>query len=285
MSVCETVLVERAERIVTLTINRPEAFNALNAEVLRGLREGVLAAAADPSLRAVVITGAGTKAFSAGADLKELQGMSAERAHETLSAGQGVMRDIERAAIPVIAAVNGVALGGGFELMLACTFSVLSARASLGLPESGLGLMPGYGGTQRLPRAVGSQTAAHLMLTGSRLDAERAYQLGLTPVPPVAPEELAEVAGTIAGKIAGQGPRAVRSILRALQTGQDSALDAGLQLETGLAALAVGGTESDEGISAFLERRPPSFGDPPSGEPPSGDPSSGVAGAVSGGRA
>lgn len=267
MSAGEAVLAERTERTVTLTINRPGVFNSLNAEVLRGLREGVLAAAADPSVRAVIIMGAGTKAFSAGADLKELQGMSAERAHETLSAGQDVMRDIERAAIPVIAAVNGIALGGGFELMLACTFPVLSTRASLGLPESGLGLIPGYGGTQRLPRAVGAQVAAHLMLTGSRLDAERAYQLGLTPVPPVPPEELAELAGTVAGKIAAQGPRAVRSILRAVETGRDSALDAGLRVETGMAALAVGGTESPEGISAFLERRPPSFSDPSPGNP------------------
>ncbi|HVT68226.1 MAG TPA: enoyl-CoA hydratase-related protein [Trebonia sp.] len=257
----QAVLVERAARTVTLTINRPEAFNALNAEVLRGLREGVLGAAADSSARAVVITGAGDKAFSAGADLKELQGMSAEAAHETLRAGQRVMREIERAPIPVIAAVNGVALGGGFELALACTFPVLSARASLGLPESGLGLIPGYGGTQRLPRAVGPQVAAHLMLTGTRLGAERAYQLGLTPVPPAAPAELAATAASIAETIAAQGPRAVRSILSALSASRGAAADAGLELETGLAALAVGGTESDEGIGAFLERRTPAFPD------------------------
>lgn len=262
MSVSEAILVDCTERITTLTINRPEVLNALNAEVLQGLREAVLAAAAAPSVRVVIITGSGEKAFSAGADLKELQGMSSDRAHEMMCAGQQAMREIERAAIPVIAAVNGAALGGGFELVLACTFPVLSTRASLGLPESGLGLIPGYGGTQRLPRVLGAQTAAHLMLTGSRLDAERAYQLGLTPVPPVAPEELGEIASTIAEKIAAQGPRAVRSILAALEAGRDSTLDSGLHLEAGLAALAIGGAESAEGIGAFLKRRPPSFVDP-----------------------
>lgn len=268
MNAPEALLVEHAERITTLTINRPEVFNALNGDVLLRLREAIVAATANPHVRAVVITGTGKTAFSAGADLNELQGMTSGRAHETLRAGQQVLRDIERAAIPVIAAVNGVALGGGFELVLAATFPVLSTRASLGLPESGLGLIPGYGGTQRLPRAVGAQTAAYLMITDSRLDAERAYQIGLTPVPPVAPDELDATARTIAEQIAARGPGAVRSILSALEAGRDATLDAGLQLETGLAALAVGGVESDEGIGAFLERRPPSFVD--SGSIPEG---------------
>jgi enoyl-CoA hydratase len=258
----ESLLVEQAGPVTTLTINRPEAYNALNADVLGALRDAVTAAEADPSVRVVVVTGAGEKAFSAGADLKELAGMSSDRAHETMRSGQRVMRELERSAVPVIAAVNGVALGGGFELVLAATFPVLSTRASLGLPESGLGLIPGYGGTQRLPRAVGAQTAAHLMLTGARLDADRAYQLGLTPVPPVPPEELMATAAAIAQTVAGQGPLAVRSILAALDGGRDASLDAGLQLETGLAALAIGGAESDEGIAAFLQRRPADFADP-----------------------
>lgn len=262
MSAAGPVLLERNGRAITLTIDRPQVLNALDARVLQMLRDAVLAAADDPAVRAVVITGSGEKAFSAGADLKELQGMGSDRAHEFMRAGQQVMRDIERAAIPVIAAVNGLALGGGCELALACTFPVLSTRAALGLPESGLGLIPGYGGTQRLPRAVGVRVAAHMMLTGSRLDAQRGYELGLTPVPPAAPEELAGTAHTIAEKIAAQGPGAVHSILTALESGRDASLDAGLQLETGLAALAIGGAESDEGIAAFLERRSPSFADP-----------------------
>lgn len=259
----EAVAVERAGAVTTLTINRPEAFNALNARVLNGLCEAVLKAETDPSVRAVVVTGAGGKAFSAGADLKELAGMSADRAHEKMRSGQRKLRAIERAAVPVIAAVNGVALGGGFELVLASTFTVLSTRASLGLPESGLGLIPGYGGTQRLPRAVGARVAAHLMLTGARLDADGAYRLGLTPVPPVAPEDLMDTASAMAEKVAAQGPLAVRSILAALEGGRDAPLDAGLRTETGLAALALAGTESDEGIGAFLERRRAVFADPP----------------------
>ncbi|WP_341716318.1 enoyl-CoA hydratase-related protein [Micromonospora sp. FIMYZ51] len=262
MSATESVVVERAGSIMTVTINRPEAYNALNAEVLRRLHAAVRDADGDPAIRAVVITGSGEKAFCAGADLKELAGMGADRAHRTLHAGQRVLRDVERAKIPVIAAVNGVALGGGFELVLASTFAVMSTRASLGLPESGLGLMPGYGGTQRLPRVIGAPAAAHLMLTGARLDAQRAYQLGLSPVPPVDPADLMATVSALAEKIAAQGPAAVRAILTALDTGRDAPLDAGLELETGLAALAVAGVESAEGIAAFLERRPPRFTDP-----------------------
>ena len=152
------------------------------------------------------------------------------------------------------------ALGGGFELILASTIPVLSTKAALGLPESSLGLIPGYGGTQRLPRAVGEKVAAHLMLTGTRLSAERAYQLGLTPLAPVAPEELLATATGLAEAVAAQGPRAVRAILNALGAARNG-LDAGLAVETGLAALAVAGDESTEGINAFLQRRPPVFAD------------------------
>jgi enoyl-CoA hydratase len=254
-----SVRTTREGAVLVATIDRPEAFNALNTEVLDGLRAAVLDAAADPALRAVVVTGAGEKAFCAGADLKELHGMGPDEAAAKMSAGQAVFREIELAPVPVVAAVNGVALGGGCELVLASTFPVLSTRASLGLPESGLGLIPGYGGTQRLPRAVGPQVASYLMLTGSRLDAERAHQLGLTPVAPVPPEELLDTAIGIAAKVAAQGPTAVASILAAVQASRDADLDSGLRLETGLAALAVAGSESDEGISAFLERRPADF--------------------------
>ncbi|MFC9355095.1 enoyl-CoA hydratase/isomerase family protein [Rhodococcus sp. NPDC057014] len=251
--------IERAGAVTTLTINRPEAFNALNTDVIAALVNAVTDAATDPAVRAVVLTGTGEKAFSAGADLKELAGMGPDRAREVMSSGQRAFRILEQAPVPIIAAVNGLALGGGFELALASTFPVLSTKASLGLPESGLGLIPGYGGTQRLPRAVGQRVATHLMLTGTRLDAERAYTLGLTPVPLVAPEALMATATGIAEKIAEQGPLAVRSILHALEVGRDAPLDAGLGVETGLAALAVAGEESTEGIGAFLERRPATF--------------------------
>jgi enoyl-CoA hydratase len=256
------IKVDRAGSVTTLTINRPEVHNALNSDVTAALIGAVTAAADDPAVRAVILTGSGEKAFSAGADLNELADMGPDRAYDVLSSGQRALRALERAPIPIIAAVNGIALGGGFELVLASTFPVLSARASLGLPESGLGLIPGYGGTQRLPRAVGERVAAHLTLTGSRLDADRAYALGLTPVPPVAPDELLATATSVAEKVAAQGPLAVRAILHALDVGRDAPLDAGLGVETGLAALAVAGAESTEGITAFLERRPAKFANP-----------------------
>ncbi|MGY4103747.1 enoyl-CoA hydratase/isomerase family protein [Nocardia sp. R16R-3T] len=259
MSVLE---IERADAVTTLMINRPEAYNALNTEVIEALLDAVTEAEADPAVRALVVTGSGEKAFSAGADLKELAGMGPDKARRVMSSGQQAFRAVERSAVPIIAAVNGVALGGGFEMMLAATLPVLSTKASLGLPESSLGLIPRYGGTQRLPRAVGQRVAAHLMLTGTRLDADRAYALGLTAVPPVAPEELMTTATAIAEKVAAQGPMAVRSILYALEVGRDAPLDTGLGVETGLAALAVAGDESTEGIGAFLERRPTKFANP-----------------------
>ena len=251
--------IETRGAVVLATIDRQASYNALDAAVVADLQAVVEQAEFSPRTRAVVVTGAGDKAFSAGADLKELAGMSADRAHETMRAGQRAFRAIEQAEVPVIAAVNGLALGGGFELALAATFPLLSTRASLGLPESSLGLIPGYGGTQRLPRGIGRRVAAHLMLTGHRLDAQRAYDLGLSPLPPIAPDDLVETAVSVAETIARQGPLAVRSILQAVDRGADADLESGLACETGLAALAIAGGESTEGIAAFLEKRPASF--------------------------
>lgn len=259
MSTDGPLLLEERNHILIATINRPDVHNALNAAVVAELRDAVVAAAVNTNTRAVVVTGAGEKAFSAGADLRELASMTADEAHETMRTGQQAFRQIEQAEIPVIAAVNGIALGGGFELALATTFPVLSTRASLGLPESSLGLIPGYGGTQRLPRAIGNRAALHVMLTGERLSAARAHTLGLTPIEPVEADELLPTALTIAEKISRQGPKAVRSILHAVDRGTDSTLDAGAALETGLAALAVASDESAEGISAFLEKRSAQF--------------------------
>ncbi|WP_229052524.1 enoyl-CoA hydratase/isomerase family protein [Aeromicrobium sp. Leaf350] len=253
------VLVARDKFVTLVTINRPHAHNALNAEVIEDLRQIVTASAADDTCRAVVITGAGHKAFCAGADLREIADLTPDEAEAYMRAGQAAFREIEQADIPVIAAVNGLALGGGFELILASTFAIVSSRASMGLPEASLGLIPGYGGTQRLPRLIGRQAATHLMLTGDRLSADRAYQLGLSPVPPVAPEDLVAVAIDTARSIAQQGPRAVQAILRSVREGQDVALEAALALESGLAALAIVGDESSEGVDAFLTRRPPKF--------------------------
>ncbi|MEV8638685.1 enoyl-CoA hydratase/isomerase family protein [Streptosporangium sp. NPDC051023] len=260
MTSSSPLLVDASGPVLVATINRPESHNALNSEVLEQIQDVVHDAERDGGVRAVVVTGSGDRAFSAGADLRELAGMTPDEAYAVIARGQAAMRTIERATIPVITAVNGLALGGGMELALAATFPVLSERATLALPESGLGLIPGYGGTQRLPRAIGERVAAYLMLTGSRIGALRAYELGMTPVPPVAPELLLASAIEIAGQIAAKGPAATRSILRAIEFGRDATLDSGLELEAGLAALAIAGTESDEGIDAYLGRRTPNFG-------------------------
>jgi enoyl-CoA hydratase len=254
----ELVVVERQGPISTIRIDRPQVHNALNAQVLAELDQAV-AALATGGVRAAVLTGTGTRAFSAGADLDELSGLSAEQAHEVLSAGQAVIARIERSPVPIIAAVNGLALGGGFELILACTFPVMAEGAQVGLPEAGLGLMPGYGGTQRLARRVGAPVAAHVMLTGERIRAERAYALGLTPVAPVPVESVVDAACDLARSIAARGPRAVRAVLLALRHGADVPLEAGLAFESALAGLVTGGEEAAEGIAAFKARRTPSF--------------------------
>ncbi|WP_100501024.1 enoyl-CoA hydratase/isomerase family protein [Geodermatophilus chilensis] len=259
------LVVERHGTVTLLRIDRPEVHNALDAQLLRELDRAVAAAAAD-GVRAVVLTGTGTRAFSAGADLDELAGLSAEQAHDVLTQGQAVVARIERSPVPVLAAVNGLALGGGFELVLACTFAVLAETAQLGLPEAGLGLMPGYGGTQRLARRVGAPVAAHAILTGERIPADRAHVLGLTPVPPVPADEVVATALGLAGRIAERGPRAVRSALLALRHGADVPLEAGLALESALAGVLTGSDEAAEGIAAFRQRRTPAFAPTPTEE-------------------
>lgn len=253
-----TLVVERADGIVRVRLNRPQVHNALNSRVLAEL-DGVLRDVAGSDDRAVVLTGTGTRAFSAGADLDELVGLDAVAAHDLLSAGQAVLSRLEACPVPVIAAVNGLALGGGFELALACTFMVMAESGELGLPETGLGLVPGYGGTQRLARRVGLPVAAHTILTGERITAERAHTLGLTPVPPVPGDRLVEVVDALALRIASRGPQAVRSALLALRHGSEGGLGAGLALESALAGLVTGSEEAGEGIAAFRERRTPSF--------------------------
>lgn len=254
----DLVRVERRGAVAVVRIDRPDVHNALNGQVLDGLDRAFAALAAE-DVRAAVLTGTGTRAFSAGADLDELAGRTAEHAYALLAAGQEVLARIERLPMPVIAAVNGLALGGGFELALACSFTVLAENASLGLPETGLGLMPGYGGTQRLARRVGAPVAAHLMLTGERMPADRAYALGLSPVPPVPVENVVDAAVEIALRIAGRGPRAVRAALLALRHGADVPLAAGLALESALAGILTGGEEAAEGVAAFRARRAPTF--------------------------
>jgi enoyl-CoA hydratase len=251
------LLVDREGAVAVLTINRPTVLNALNSRVLTLLRQQVIALATDSSVRAVVIQGAGEKAFSAGADIDELASRDAAQAHRLLLSGQDVMRQIELSAKPVVAAVQGWALGGGFELALSCSFIIASTEARFGLPEVGLGLMPGYGGTQRLPRAIGRQNALRLTLTGKPVDAQRAYELGIVSEPPVAPGDLHRSALEVATIIASNGPGAVQLILEASRAAEQPA--GALAHEAALGGIAIGSAEGKEGIAAFLEKRRPNF--------------------------
>jgi enoyl-CoA hydratase len=246
--------------VTTLTIDRPAVHNALNAAVLAQLAAAIGTVNDDPATRAVVLTGAGERAFSAGADLDELAALSVTQAHAALREGQRTMRLVETSRVPVIAAVNGLALGGGFELALACSFAVASERASFGLPESGLGLMPGYGGTQRLTRLVGRHVANYVMLTGERLGAAAAHGCGLLPVPPTAPDALLDTAHDLARKIAARSPSSAAAVLAASGYADEVPLDAGLALESALAALATASPDAAEGIAAFRAKRTPEFG-------------------------
>ncbi|WP_067670896.1 enoyl-CoA hydratase/isomerase family protein [Nocardia miyunensis] len=260
MTTPELVLEYPQDRVATIRINRPSVYNALHSKLIAEIASAVADLAADTMIGAIVITGTGEKAFSAGADLDELTGLDEQAATEILASGQACLRAIEQCGVPVIAAVNGLALGGGLELVLCCSFAVLSERASLGLPETGLGLIPGYGGTQRLTRVAGPAVARFAMLTGRRLSAEQAYLWGITPVPPVPADELIGRATEFAGDIAARGPRAAAAVLRLTGLAGDRPLDEMLIAETAAAAAAVGSDEGAEGIAAFTTKRAPMFG-------------------------
>jgi enoyl-CoA hydratase len=254
------LIAEQRGAVRYLTLDRPEVLNALNASVFTALEEQLARISSDPATRTVVITGAGDRAFSAGADLDELTGLDPVDRRALLERGQRVFRSLETLGIPVIAAVNGYALGGGFELALACTLIVAAESARFGLPEVGLGLIPGYGGTQRLPRAVGSRAALGMMLTGEQIDAARADELGILSQPPVPDDDLLQVVGSLADSISGKSPRAASLILKAV--GYADGLDASLAHETTLAALAAASGDAEEGITAGREKRTPRFEGP-----------------------
>ena len=237
-----------------LTINRPEERNALNAGVFDAL-EAALDDVAAGGVRVVVLAGAGGRAFSAGADLDELRGLDGIAARELLARGGRVIRRLETLGVPSIAAVRGWALGGGFELALACSLVVAGHKARFGLPEAGLGLMPGYGGTQRLTRQVGAKAALAVMLTGDHIGAARAWELGLLARPPVEDEQVEDAAAELAARLASRSPSALRLILEAVDTAGPQ--DAGLAHETALAALATSSADAVEGIAAFLDKRDP----------------------------
>ena len=253
-----TLLVTRADSVVTVTVNRPDKLNALNAATMDDLRRVMLDARHDERVRAVVITGAGNRAFIAGADIAELAALDPLQAKVTAQRGQHVFDLIEQLGKPTIAAINGFALGGGCELALACTLRVASDTAQLGQPEVNLGLIPGYGGSQRLPRLVGRSRALDLLLRGSPIGAAEALRIGLVDrvVPAV---DLLATAAALAAELAAKAPHAIRAILDAVGRGLDMPLADGLAYEATLFGLVAGTEDMREGTRAFLEKRQPVF--------------------------
>jgi len=252
------VLTELSERILTVTVNRPEKLNALNAEVVEGLRGAFHDAKANADVGAVILTGAGEKAFVAGADIATFSSLSPEEAVEFARRGQVVLDLLERLGKASIAAVNGFALGGGCELAMACTLRVASRNAKLGQPEVNLGLIPGYGGTQRLPRLVGKGRALELILTGDPVPADEAWRIGLVNRV-VEPAELIPTCRSLAKKILARAPLAIRRALEAVNEGLELPFDAAEKHEAALFGLCASTEDWKEGVSAFLEKRPAAF--------------------------
>lgn len=253
-----SVLVAREGHLAVLTVNRPDKLNALDNDTIRALHRAVDELSADAGVGAIVLTGAGEKAFVAGADISVLakQGVLEGRANSVL--GQRLMQALEDSPKPTIAAVNGFALGGGLELALACDLRFAAAGAKLGLPEVSLGILPGYGGTQRLPRLVGMGMALQLILTGDPIPAEEALRIGLVNgVFPLA--ELMEGVRKVAARIVSRGPTALALAKEAARRGAALGLAEGLALESDLFGLASSTAEMKEGMQAFLEKRKPGW--------------------------
>jgi enoyl-CoA hydratase len=254
----ENILFEAEGGIGLLTINRPKVLNALDRRTLAELDAALQAEARQPGLRALIVTGAGEKAFVAGADVSEMSGITPAQARDFAEVGQRVFARLEGLPIPTIAAVNGFALGGGGELALACDLVYASERARFGQPEVALGLLPAWGGTQRLARRVGPMRALELALTGDSYDAHRALAMGLC-LEVLAPEALLPHARAKARTIASRGPLAVAACKRVLRAGADAGLAQGLALEAEAFGLVFASDDMREGTRAFLEKRPASF--------------------------
>ncbi|MBB4606576.1 enoyl-CoA hydratase [Xanthomonas arboricola] len=252
------ILIADHASVRTITVNRPDKLNALNQETLRALDNAFAEAASADDIRVVILTGAGPKAFVAGADIAEMRDLSAMQGREFSLLGQQLMRRIERMPKPVIAMVNGFALGGGLELAMACHLRIAASSARLGQPEINLGLIPGFGGTQRLLRLTGRAAALELCLLGLPIDAARAFQLGLVNRV-VEPEALQDETLALAQRLAAAAPLALRGILDAVVFGGECAIEEGLQLETAQFALLFASDDMREGTGAFLEKRPAHF--------------------------
>ena len=254
----ENIRYQERPPIAVVTVDRPKVLNALNFLSMKELEQVFLDIQQNSAIRAVLLTGAGEKAFVAGADIGELATLSPLEGEQVASRGQRILNLIENCGKPVIACINGFALGGGCELALACTLRIASSNARLGQPEVKIGIIPGYGGTQRLPRLIGKGAALKLILTGEAIPAAEALRLGLVDEV-VPPDQLLPRAEQIALTIAGMAPLAIRDAIRAVNSGYDLPLTSGLELEASLFGLACSTSDKAEGARAFLEKRPPNW--------------------------
>jgi enoyl-CoA hydratase len=252
----ENILLEKRAPIAVITLNRPRQLNALNGELLADLAAAIEDCAADAAIRVILLTGAGEKAFAAGADITELATLDEAEGRAYAQRGQALFRRIETLAKPVIACINGFALGGGCELAMACTLRLASSTARLGQPEVKLGVIAGFGGTQRLPRLVGRGAALKILLTGAVLPAVEAFRIGLVDEV-VEPEELPARADALALEIAANAPLALARTITAVDLGLDLPLDRALEAEARLFGESCATSDKAEGTAAFLAKRPP----------------------------
>ncbi len=254
----ENILFEKKNSIAYVTVNRPKVLNALNMATMDELRAAFHNIKNDGSVRVVILTGAGEKAFIAGADINELAAHTAVSGKEYTHRGQSVLNLIENLGKPVIACLNGFTLGGGCEIAMACTMRIASDNAKIGQPEVKLGIIPGYGGTQRLPRLVGKGIAMQLVLTGEMISAQEAHRIGLVNEV-TSPADLIPRAEAIAQKIIANAPLAVQYSLEAINKGLEMTLPEALYLEAVLFSVACSSEDKKEGTTAFLEKRPAQF--------------------------
>lgn len=256
----ETLLVDISEGIATITVNRPSALNAMTLTTVRELQDAVHGLSASPQVRVVIVTGAGEKSFVAGADIAAMRDMGATEARELALLAHRTFTAIEASPKPFIAAVNGYALGGGCELAMCCDMRIAAQTARFGQPEINLGITPGFGGTQRLPRLIGKGRALEMVLIGEMIDAQEAYRIGLVNRVVPADELMPTVRG-MAARMAGKGLPALRACKEAVVNGLEVDLASALNYEAGLFGLCFATADQKEGMSAFLEKRSASFTD------------------------